>query len=94
MYANVFCLALNPDKFDVRYVWLCTLFNFIGGGPIGYEAMQYTVANSITTESNRQVFLVKKGEIRKQIANLKFAEQPSSSTSLHSKSSTSSSLGL
>lgn len=46
-------LVLNPFTFDLKYIWLCAAINVIGGGSVGYEAMQYTVANSISTERNR-----------------------------------------
>ncbi|KAK3187282.1 hypothetical protein K4F52_003913 [Lecanicillium sp. MT-2017a] len=46
-------VVLNPFTFDLKYIWLCAAINVIGGGSVGYEAMQYTVANSISTERNR-----------------------------------------
>ncbi len=79
---------MNPFTFDLRYIWLCAALNFVGGGAVGYEAMQYTVANSISTENNRYDTDARK--LVNTIAN-KPADPPSSSTSARCKSSTNSS---
>ncbi|KAJ3493104.1 hypothetical protein NLG97_g4952 [Lecanicillium saksenae] len=43
-----------PHVFDLRGIWLSSFIgNLVGGGPLGMEAMQYTIADLIATESNR-----------------------------------------
>ena len=50
-------IALHPDVFDVRLMWLGNLFTFIGGGTVGWEAMRYSIANSLVSERNRYYHL-------------------------------------
>ncbi|CAK7275359.1 hypothetical protein SEPCBS119000_006652 [Sporothrix epigloea] len=42
-----------PDIFPTRMIWLCCLFNVIGGGGATYIALIYTIMSDITTQAQR-----------------------------------------
>ncbi|KJZ76344.1 hypothetical protein HIM_04426 [Hirsutella minnesotensis 3608] len=46
-------IFLNPESFHYRLVWLDSLWIFIGGGPVVYMALLFTMANDVSTETQR-----------------------------------------
>lgn len=47
--------GLYPDVFDIRWIYPFSMLSILGGGAIGYAAMSYLVAGSITSADNRYV---------------------------------------